>query len=77
MVVLRCVIVKLERVSRTGEVGEIFLGKVRVVVVDKTCVDKAPRPGETFGHAVNRSQDPAIERKLFCVQVCKVCKCVP
>ena len=46
MIVFRRVIVKLKRVSRTGEVREIFLGEIRVIVVDKTCVDKAPRPGE-------------------------------
>ena len=63
MVVFRRVIVKLERVSRTSEVGEIFLGEVRVIVVDKTCVDKAPRPGE------NQTFDLAVDRVCKCVSV--------
>ena len=45
MLVFRCIVVKLEGVSRTGEVGEIFLGEVGVlIVVDEASVDEAPRP---------------------------------
>ena len=73
MLVFRCIVVKLEGVSRTGEVGEIFLGEVGVlIVVDEASVDEAPRPegGEldvnTAGNTVYRSESGTHPLKEDC-----------